>query len=295
MQFPAPAAPVHACLAYYGYGNDPPESPLVISVPHAGRHYPAWVMDHARIGQDVLERLEDRFADLLVHTCIGAGHSVFVARQARAVIDLNRAETEIDAGMVVHAPSPLPLLPSAKVRGGLGLIPRRLSAIGDLWKKPLEWNEVQRRVAEYHRPYHLALEQRLATVRRRFGHAILLDIHSMPPLSAGDGTPPRIVVGDRFGRSAGSRLSCLAVDIATAHGLKAAQNHPYPGSYLLDRHGSPSRNVHAIQLEIDRSLYLDASLRWPAANLAKVQKIVLDLAEGLASVLSLGECAQAAE
>lgn len=295
MQFPAPAAPSYACPAFYRYGADPPESPLVISVPHAGRHYPVWVMDHARTNRETLERLEDRLADLLVHACIDAGHSVFIARQARAVIDLNRAETEIDGAMVAHAPSRLPFLPSAKVRGGLGLIPRRLSAIGDLWKSPLEWSEVQRRVAEYHRPYHFALEQILATARRRFGHAILLDIHSMPPLSAGDGIPPRIVIGDRFGRSAGSRLSCLAADIAAAYGLKAAQNHPYPGNYLLDRHGSPVKNIHAVQLEIDRSLYLDASLKWPNSNLEKVQKIVLDLAEGLASVLPLGEFVQAAE
>lgn len=295
MQFPAPVAPSHTCPAYYRYGADPPESPVVISVPHAGRHYPAAVMDDARTGRDGLERLEDRLADLLVHACMTAGYDVFVARQARAVIDLNRAETEIDGAMVAHAPSRLAFMASAKVRGGLGLIPRRLSAIGDLWKRPLEWSEVERRVAQYHRPYHLALEQTLATARARFGHAILLDIHSMPPLSAGDGTPARIVIGDRFGRSAGSRLSCLAASIASAHGLKAAQNHPYPGNYLLERHGSPLNNVHAIQLEIDRSLYLDASLRWPASNLANVQKVVLDLAEGLAAELPSGEFAQAAE
>lgn len=295
MQFPAPVAPSHACPAFYRYGPDIPENPLIISVPHAGRHYPACMMENARTGRDGLERLEDRLADLLVHALISAGHNVFVARQARAVIDLNRSENEIDPAMVTQPPARPAFLTSAKVRGGLGLIPRRLSAIGDLWKGPFAWVEVERRITEYHRPYHEALGGALNMARDRFGHAILLDVHSMPPLSGRDGPPPRIVIGDRFGRSASARLSGLAAEIATAHGLIAAQNHPYPGNYLLERHGAPLRNVHAIQLEIDRSLYLDSALRWPAPGLPRLQRVILDLAEGLAGELPQGDFAQAAE
>lgn len=295
MQFPAPMAPASVCHAFYRYGPDVPQSPLVISVPHAGRNYPTSILDHARNGRESLERLEDRLADLLVHGLISAGHCVFVARPARAVIDLNRAENEIDPGMVSGAPFRAPFLASAKVRGGLGLIPRRLSSIGDLWKGSIAWDEVERRIAQYHRPYHSALDRSLAMARERFGLAILLDVHSMPPLSLGQESAPAVVIGDRFGRSAGARLSSLAAEIATAHGLKAAQNHPYPGNYLLERHGVPSRNIHALQLEIDRSLYLDASLRWPASGLARLQRIVLELAEGLAGELPLEDFAQAAE
>lgn len=295
MEFPAPVAPAHACPAYYRYGSAVPENPLVISVPHSGRHYPAGVMEQARTGRDGLERLEDRLADLLVHQLISAGYTVFIARQARAVIDLNRSESEIDPAMVKDPPARPAFVPSAKVRGGLGLIPRRLAAIGDLWKAPLSWAEVQRRVIEYHRPYHEALDAALGMARDRFGHAILLDIHSMPPLSGKDGPSPQVVIGDRFGRSASGRLSGLAAEVACGHGLNAAQNHPYPGNYLLERHGAPLHNIHAIQLEIDRSLYLDASLRWPAPGLGRVQRIVLDLAERLAEELPQSDFAQAAE
>lgn len=296
MQFPAPVAPSHACPAYDRYGPEWPDSPLVISVPHAGRLYPPSVMEHSRVGQEGLEALEDRLADLLVHRLIDSGYSVFVARQARAVIDLNRAENEVDATMLEEGPRRRSLLSSAKVRGGLGLIPRRLSSHGDLWHGPLGWGEIERRILDYHRPYHAALEQALRLARQRFGHAILLDIHSMPPLRPVDGPDPvRIVIGDRFGRTASARLSGVALQVAVAHGLKAAQNHPYAGNYLLERHGRPVRNIHAIQCEIDRSLYLDPQLRWPGAGLSRMQGILHDLSEALAGELPQGEFVQAAE
>lgn len=296
VQFPAPVAPAHACPAFYRYGPELPDNPVVISVPHAGRHYPVSLLEHARVGREGLERLEDRLADLLVHRLIAAGYSVFVARQARAVIDLNRAENEIDPAMIAEGTQRRAFLASAKVRGGLGLFPRRLSAHGDLWNEPLGWQEAERRIADYHRPYHEALDEALRLARDRFGHAILLDMHSMPPLAGTDGMPlPRVVLGDRFGRSASARLSALAAQVAGAHGLKAAQNNPYPGNYLLERHGCPARNIHALQCEVDRSLYLDAALRWPAPGLARIQRVILDLGDALAGELPQGDFAQAAE
>lgn len=296
MDFPAPVAPSHACEAYYRYGPDRPQSPVVLSVPHAGRHYPGQVLDQARVPREAIERLEDRLADLLVHGLCGAGHQVLVARQARAVIDLNRAEDEIDPAMLAGAPARAAFLPSAKVRGGLGLFPRRLAACGDLWKGPIDWTEAERRIAQLHRPYHDALNRALLAARDRFGIAILIDIHSMPPLAPQGSLPPaRAVLGDRFGRSAGSRISAGAAAILEGQGLKVAQNHPYPGNYLLERHGSPARNIHAIQVEIDRSLYLDPDLRWPAPGLARVQGAMLALAQGLADEWPGEDWAQAAE
>lgn len=296
MQFPAPVAPSHSCPAYYRYGPELPDSPVILSVPHAGRLYPVSVTSHSRVGQEGLEGLEDRLADLLVHRLMDSGFSVFIARHARAVIDLNRAENEVDGAMLAEGPRRRQLLSSAKVRGGLGLIPRRLASHGDLWHGPLGWAEVERRIVEYHRPYHAALERSLQLARQRFGYAILLDVHSMPPLrSFGDYGAPRVVIGDRFGRTASARLSSVALQVAAAHGLKAAQNHPYAGNYLLERHGRPARNIHAIQCEIDRSLYLDPELRWPANGLSRLQLMLLNLGEALAGELPQEDFAQAAE
>src|SRR3546814_9185740 len=260
------------------------------------RQFPASVLSPARVGREGLERLEDRLADMLVHPLMEGGHSVFVAKKARAVIDLNRSDNEIDPGMIANAPPHPGFFASAKVRGGLGLIPRRLSTYGDLWNGPFEWPDVKQRIMEYHQPYHLALGDSLRMARQRFGCAILLDIHSMPPLTGQGGLPSaKIVLGDRFGRSASGRLTDAAAHIFAARGLKVAQNHPYPGNYLLERHGRPSFNVHAIQCEIDRSLYLDGAFRWPSAGLARLQGVLLDVAASLAGELPEGDFAQAAE
>src|SRR3546814_3265032 len=148
---------------------------------------------------------------MLVYRLMEGGHSVFVAKKARAVIDLNRSDNEIDPGMIANAPPHPGFIASAKVRGGLGLIPRRLSTYGDLWNGPFEWPDVKQRIMDYHQPYHLALGDSLGKARQRFGCAILLDIHRMPPLTGQSGLPlAKIVLGDRFGRTASGRRHSVA-------------------------------------------------------------------------------------
>jgi N-formylglutamate amidohydrolase len=244
----------------------------------------------------MLRRLEDRYADLLVHRLVERGFSVLVARAPRALIDLNRNEREIDPTMVSGLPHHHGLLTSAKLRGGLGLVPRRLQGVGELWLDRLEWGDLFSRIETFHRPYHAALERLMRTAYENHGHAILLDVHSMPPLQASNsGVPPRVVLGDRFGRSASSRLLTLAGDLCAGRGVLAAQNHPYPGNYLIERHGRPEQGLHALQLEIDRSLYLDSALDEPGPELPAMQALVTDMALALAQELPNADFAQAAE
>lgn len=285
--------PVERTPAYDRYGPDMPRSPVVISVPHAGRNYTPTLLANARCGVAGLRRLEDRYADLLAHRLIALGYSVMIARTPRAVIDLNRDEREIDPAMVRGLPRNQPLMTSAKMRGGLGLVPRRLQGIGDLWTLPVDWVELSGRIAFLHRPYHEALAGMMRRARDAHGHAILLDIHSMPPLTTGV-RPPGIVLGDRFGRSASTRLVALAADLCEGHGMASAQNHPYPGNYLLERHGKPEAGFHALQVEVDRSLYLDTALDGPGHGLARMQGVMVELAEALGIELP-GAFAQAAE
>ncbi len=174
------------------------------------------------------------------------------------------------------------------MRGGLGLIPDRLAYAGALWRQPLPYGELLRRVEEIHRPYHAVLGSALDEARARHGAALLLDVHSMPPLNAvpGSGTAaPRLVIGDRFGRSAAGRLTDLAADIARGHGLEVAVNTPYSGNHILERHGAPVRGVHAVQLEIDRSLYLAPDLMSPGPGLPAVRRLLGEMAEALAQEL----------
>ncbi|MBT2186906.1 N-formylglutamate amidohydrolase [Sphingobium nicotianae] len=280
--------------AYLQFGTPGMHGPLVFAVPHAGRIYSSALLGRARVSQETLARLEDRLADHLVAHLIDQGHHVLIARQPRALIDLNRDEREVDARGICDAPWSFRGQTSAKVRGGLGLIPERLTHIGNLWRLPLPYKTLRARIEDIHRPYHAALATALEETRRRHGVALLIDVHSMPPLRAapGLGEPaPRIVIGDRFGRSATDRLTDLCADLVRRQQIPVAINSPYSGNHILEHHGRPSTGVHAIQIEFDRTLYLDAALMAPGDGLAAMQRLLGELALALGQELSAGSAA----
>ncbi|NNM76629.1 N-formylglutamate amidohydrolase [Sphingomonas sp. ID1715] len=227
----------------------------MLSVPHAGRDYsPA----HRALVRPPVERLlalEDRLVDELVRNIPGA--PVLIANAPRAWIDLNRHEAEIDPGLVDGAVASRLML-TAKVRSGLGLVPRRLAGVGEIWRGRLPLAAVEARLAELHRPYHAALRGLLQESLDAHGTAILLDIHSMPPLSSGDA---QLVIGNRFGQSAATWVSASVARTCTRLGLSWQENTPYPGGHIVERHGAPARGIHAVQLEFDRTLYLDDEQR----------------------------------
>lgn len=283
--------------AFTVYHTDTLRTPVLLSVPHAGRDYPPALLENLRVSPAELLRLEDRYADRLVQPAIAAGFSAIIAHRARAWIDLNRAEDDIDSGMFAGISGQEHAVPSSKARGGLGLFPRRLQACGELWKQPMVRADGQQRIADVHRPYHESIAAVLAAMRAKFGVAILLDVHSMPPLPfvAATQPTPRIVVGDRFGRSAATVYAELILGRATQTGLAAALNAPYSGDYVLHRHGDPARGIHAVQLEIDRSLYLDAELREPSDGLKTAAQFVQNLVSDLVDQGLAQSFAEAAE
>jgi len=274
--------------------------PVLVAVPHAGRDYPDAMMANLRVAPHVLERLEDRHADLLLTGAAAAGCATLTAHVARAWIDLNRAPSEVDPQMIIDAPRTAYAQASAKVRGGLGLVPRRLADHGELWQRPLPRAAITERISSLHEPYHRALSVALSALRARFGAALLIDLHSMPPLKP-EGTLPvaRIVIGDRYGRAAGARLCDLAIQTLGQRGFDVALNHPYAGGYVLERHGRPASAIHALQVEVDRSLYLDAALRDAGPGLGDVRDAIAALARVLAANLctdrGAGDFAIAAE
>ncbi|WP_066797738.1 N-formylglutamate amidohydrolase [Sphingomonas soli] len=256
-----------------------PISPVVISVPHAGRDYPLPLRAALRVPLAAIRGLEDRYADAIA---LGAREieTLFVAARARAWIDLNRSEQERDPRLDDGARAGGPPL-SAKLRSGLGLVPRRVGNSGDIWSRRLGGDEVDARIRLDHRPYHAAIAAALASARARFGVAVLLDVHSMPPL--GDPTTaPRLVLGDRFGKSAAARFQGRLEAVARTHNIACAANTPYSGGHILERHGDPRRGIHAIQLEIDRTLYLDAALDQPGPGLKAMVKLLRSIIDALA-------------
>jgi N-formylglutamate amidohydrolase len=263
-------------------GPGTPASPVVISVPHAGRAYSAQLIQASRLPLDKLESLEDRLVDRLVWRAVAEGATALVAQTPRAEIDLNRDEREVDAAMVSPPPSAKALLATARTRGGLGLVPSRISGSGTIWLGRMTHAELMRRIETVHRPYHAELVRLLEEARDRFGVAILLDCHSMPPRDKAKGGA-ELVFGDRHGASIALEFLEAAISAAGAEGYTTVRNTPYAGGYITARHGRPDRGVHALQLEIDRSTYLGADLRAPGPGFERVARMIAAVAAALST------------
>ena len=269
--------------AFARYGPAQPESPVILSVPHAGRDYPPELAAAARVPMAALRVLEDRHVDALAlaaHRAGGARETMLVATRARAWIDLNRGEADRDPKLEDGLRAGGPPL-SAKVRSGLGLVPRRAGSAGELWRGKLPPGAVEARIASDHRPYHAAVAEALAAAQARFGVAVLIDVHSMPPLGTGEGIA-RVVIGDRFARASAPPFPAAIERVLLAHRIRFAVNIPYSGGHVLERHGAPTRGVHAIQIEFDRRLYLDAALDAPGAGMAATARLLRAMIDAVA-------------
>ena len=288
MSDPAPAEP------FIRVGPDRPESPIVLSVPHAGRAYSPALLAAARLHLSVLESLEDRLVDRLVWRAVETGVTAFIALAPRAEIDLNREEGDVDPALI--AP-PLPQsIASQRARGGLGIIPSRIAGSGAIWRRRIAAAELERRLAEIHRPYHAALAAALAAARARFGIALLLDCHSMPPRRDWDGRlGPEIVIGDRHGTASAGDYIEVALATARARGYRAHANTPYAGGHIIARHGRPDSPIHALQIEICRSAYLDIALDAPGPGFAAMAETLGAMTAALEARLLGPDCAIAAE
>lgn len=255
----------------------PARLPVLISVPHAGRAYSAALLEAVQVPASALAALEDPFVDRLVERAIAAGAQGIIAHAPRAEIDLNRSLRDLDSAMVVPPPRGSALSRRASV--GLGLIPSRLAGHGPIWRRDLHASEVERRIASIHRPYHAAIADGLHTLRTRFGVATLIDCHSMPTRGRGGAD---IVLGDRHGTSADEHLVQAAEAACRAFGLTSARNDPYAGGEIVARHHRRAHGINALQIEIDRSLYLDDDLRRPGPGFERMSWFVATVVRSVA-------------
>jgi N-formylglutamate amidohydrolase len=271
--------------------SDASPIPVLIAAPHGGRDYTDELRARMRDSAYSALRLEDRHVDALAgEISRQTGAALLIAHAPRAMIDLNRASDDMDWSMVADG-APSEVRNSAanrRSRSGLGLVPRRLPGLGEIWKKRLSRDELQARIDGVHAPYHATLAGALETLRDRWGAALLIDLHSMPPLKArhpGE-RPPEFVIGDRFGASCDARLVAAAFAWLREQGRSVAHNRPYAGGYVLDRHGAPARGIHAIQLEVCRSAYLDARLDAPSGRMAGMARLIAGLVRELAAEIA---------
>lgn len=283
---------------YFRIGPERPASPVILSVPHAGRDYGPHLLNAARLRKEVLETLEDRLVDRLIWRATALGMTAFVARAPRLEIDLNREEREIDPSLIAPPLASGGLVQSARTRGGLGLIPSRITGSGPIWRERVPRAELDRRIDMIHRPFHAALAEALAQAKARFGDAVLLDCHSMPPRTRpenDDARPATIVFGDRHGSTIDSDLLEAAMTASRAMGYRTACNAPYAGGHIVARHGRPGDGIHALQIEIDRSAYLDADLKTPGPGFEGVARLIAAVAQAIEQRLLGGQAALAAE
>lgn len=280
--------------AFSLYARQPSEVPVLIAVPHAGRAYAASLLERMRHPSFAAQRLEDRYVDLLATAVAQAtGAALLIAHAPRAMIDLNRRPDDVDWDMVGLPPPDASALPRGgagrRARNGLGLVPRRLPGLGELWNRRLDPAELEARIAQVHTPYHAALEQALVDLRQRWGVVLFIDLHSMPPLpprSPGE-TPPEFVLGDRFGTTCDGALVASAFSYFAGLGRKIAHNRPYAGGYVLERHAARHSGVHGLQLEIDRQSYLDGRLAEPGLGFNAMVALLIGLVRQLASDVAL--------
>ena len=244
---------------------------MLLSVPHAGRDYPEWLIALSKCGAELLHALEDPLVDELVEATIAKGVGAVVAQTPRAAIDCNRGEDEIDPTVVRSGP--IASL-SPRARGGLWIVPGRTASHGPLWRQSIARSELEERLTQAHRPYHRSIEDALGQLLDRFGCALLLDCHSMPPPDSG----PTVIVGDRYGQSAAPWITAEAIKIVTSMGFRAGVNAPFAGGHVIQRHGAPARGVHAIQIEIDRRCYLQHNSVRRNSGFPKVSRLFDGLA-----------------
>lgn len=270
-------------------GGGVPPAPLVLSSPHSGRDYPAAFLAQTRLTMAQLRRAEDAFVDELAVGAAALGVPLLAARYGRAWLDLNRGAEELDPAMFVDPLDAHPSQASDRVQAGLGVLPKVAAQGLDIYAGRVRAADAAERIGAVYRPYHMKLAELLEAARRQHGFAVLIDCHSMPAPTPASGGAPQIVVGDLHGTSAALKLVERIERRCRLAGLRVARNTPYAGGHTTAFHGRPEAGVHAVQIEIDRTLYMDPVRLVQHMGFARIEAMLTDLVvDLLAEVDSLG-------
>ena len=231
-------------------------TPLVFASPHSGRNYPPDFIESARLDPLALRRSEDSFVDELFSGVLAAGAPLLAATFPRAYCDANRESWELDPGMFADELPHWVNTSSPRVGAGLGTLARIVATGESIYRGKLPFSEAEHRVETCWKPYHAALQSLIDGTRARFGVCLLIDCHSMPAHAA-RGVSPDMVLGDAHGTACIPGVTRLIEETFAGMGYKVRRNDPYAGGYITRHYGRPREDVHALQIEIARSLYMD--------------------------------------
>jgi N-formylglutamate amidohydrolase len=229
-----------------------------------------------------LRRSEDAYVDELFASAAAHGASVLSASVARAYIDLNRDPAELDPEMFDERPPQSPHTSSPRVQAGLGAIPRVSGDGQSIYRRKLSLAEAERRLATVHRPYHAMLHNLVEETKAAYGCAVLIDCHSMPSNARGAHAPD-IVLGDRYGASCHPSVTALAEATLRRLGYRVARNTPFAGGHTTQTYGRPAARAHALQIEINRALYVDERTLERSKGYSRIRADMARLAEALSA------------
>jgi len=265
--------------------------PLVFASPHSGTKYPPSFVAASRLDPVALRRSEDCFVDRLFAAAPEQGAPLLRALFPRAFIDPNREPFELDPAMFEDALPSYANTASARVAAGLGTIARVVTNGQEIYRDKLRFAEAAERIGTYYRPYHRALQDLLEGTRRRFGCYLLVDCHSMPSVGgpmdpdAGRGRAD-FVIGDCFGSSCEDVVAATIEKSLRDMGYTVLRNRPYAGGFTTSNYGKPSAGLHAVQIEINRALYMDENKIEAHAGLEPLAGKLAQLIGALATSVS---------
>jgi N-formylglutamate amidohydrolase len=256
-------------------------TPVVVASPHSGRHYPAAFLQASVLDARMVRSSEDAYMDELVSAAPTLGAPLIAAEYPRAWIDLNRSPDELDPGVIEGVGR---VMQTPRISSGLGVIPRVVANGRAIYRGKITRAEAEARIAQVWQPYHTALDGLMRAAQAGFGEAVLLDFHSMPHEALDTVTRPgqrrpEVVLGDRFGASAAGEVLDALEDGFLRQGLSVIRNAPFAGAFVTQQYGRPSRGWHAVQIEIDRALYMDERLLRPSADFDAVRRIMTAVIE----------------
>ena len=261
-------------------------APIIFNSPHSGSVYPYDFLNASRIDLATLRRSEDSFMDELISDLSSRGFPVVRVNFPRSYVDVNREPYELDPRMFAGRLPSFANTRSMRVAGGLGTIPRVVGDGQEIYRERLCVDDALSRIEALYKPYHRALRRLINKVHQTFGSVVVVDCHSMPSIGVSRDEPrrPDVVIGDRYGTSCAPLLPDMVENTMSRLGYSVGRNKPYAGGFITEHYGNPASGLHAIQLELNRAIYMDERRREKGPRFAQVAADFAALADALATV-----------
>ncbi|HWV41812.1 N-formylglutamate amidohydrolase [Pseudorhodoplanes sp.] len=260
--------------------------PVVFNSPHSGSVYPRTFLMAARLDHATLRRSEDSFVDELIAGVVPRGFPMMRAHFPRCYVDVNREPYELDPRMFDGRLPSFANTRSMRVAGGLGTVARVVGDAQEIYDQRISVDDALRRIESLYKPYHRALRRLFTKVHSDFGTAVLIDCHSMPSATGSRDDRPRadVVIGDRYGTSCVAAVAETAEQLLRSLGYTVSRNKPYAGGFITEHYGNPSAGLHALQIELNRALYMNERNHERTAGFRRLAKDLETLADAVAAI-----------